>query len=306
MVWHAVVVGAKALIALKAGDIHFEFVDMVKFSDASLRAIPIMVFAYSCHVPSVELFYDLPNNASLIACLKRRSRPPCPEQCCLPRRMNIRDDGRSSSETQMQSKLPCITIIYAVTFAACTLLYLIAGVGGYVLFPKSDKSDVLVNFEDNFMVTMREIIAFAVLLHYPINSHTARSAAYDLICVAFGRQPNIDRAPLWQSHALTLAVFVASVYSACITDDLGTTFALLGGVCSCTVVIIMPGLLALAYAIKFRKRQTRTVEPLLTPYPVEFLNKSFLESAAMGCVVTVSGLLILVATVYVTWVYHDE
>jgi hypothetical protein len=108
---------------------------------------------------------------------------------------------------------------------------------------------------------MKFLVGFAVLLHYPINQHVARSALYDLICHYSGAIP---RAHVPYSHVagLTLAFFVLSVGTACVVSDLGVVFQVIGGLAGSLLVFVLPGGLVVAHC---RGRFTDVSSPAHPP-----------------------------------------
>ena len=203
------VVVFKALVALAAGsDDEGEpiFVNTVlwKFDIHTFAAMPIVIFAYHCHIQAVPIYFELHDNPLLVPCLKRRTAI-----------VRNGDNGGSESSHEPVSRMghragihpadvaalpaaqePDNTVdiiarklrgmynVLAAAYAECTLLYLATGIAGYLLFPRTAASNILNNFakEDMFMQGVRFFVGWAVVLHYPINQHVARSALYDLIC----------------------------------------------------------------------------------------------------------------------------
>lgn len=93
---------------------------------------------------------------------------------------------------------------------------------------------------------MRFLVGFAVLLHYPINQHVARSALYDLICHYIGATPQAH-VPYSHVAGLTVAFFAASVGTACVVSDLGIVFQVIGGLAGSLLVFVLPGGLVVAH-----------------------------------------------------------
>lgn len=63
-------------------------------------------------------------------------------------------------------------------FVEMSILYNLVGVMGYLLFGDKVKSNIITNFPQDDMVIQitRGAIGVAVIFHYPINIHVARSA----------------------------------------------------------------------------------------------------------------------------------
>ena len=240
-------VRASTALAIDGAHSMLERLQLFEFDSASVAAIPIMVFAYACHVPSVPVFYELTADPSLFGCSKWRraaEHPPIqqspqplqqphllhnsemgtsnsasavsqepltadqplgeshvarrqsnPTSPLLSRRMHEghaqEHDGASGLQHALRRKLAGMSRVCVAAYAECSLLYVCAGLAGYLLFPNTAEANILNNFsnKDPLMQLMRVCIGVAVLLHYPINSHLARSALYDLLCRACGVAP---------------------------------------------------------------------------------------------------------------------
>jgi hypothetical protein len=166
----------------------FEGVSAFKFDIATFAATPVMIFAYHCHIQAVPIYFELVDSPTL--CFWRRKSPAV-------RAVNGDSGSASTSSAAVETvelpdgvvnviarKLHGMYAVLAAAYAECTIMYLATGISGYLLFPRTAASNILNNFppEDVFMQCMRFLVGWAVVLHYPINQHVARSALYDLIC----------------------------------------------------------------------------------------------------------------------------
>jgi hypothetical protein len=106
---------------------------------------------------------------------------------------------------------------------------------------------------------MRALVGFAVLLHYPINQHVARSALYDLIFHYKGTNPP-EEVPYSHVQYLTLGFFALSVGTACVVRDLGIVFQVIGGLAGSLLVFVLPGGLVVAHCRGRYKEDTRAVD----------------------------------------------
>lgn len=212
----------------------------------AIPAIPVMVFAYHCHVQAVPIYYELTDDPKLFTALTGAwSRL-------------TGGGGRRSSGGVAATALPAggvvgrklrgAAAVLATAYAECTLLYVSTGIAGYLLYPRDADSNILNNFppDDGLMQIMRFCVGFAVLLHYPINQHVARSALYDLLCRYTGIQVK-DHVPYSHVATLTLFFFVASVTTACLVHDLGVVFQVIGGLAGSMLVFVLPGGLVIAH-----------------------------------------------------------
>lgn len=171
------------------------------------------------------------------------------------------------------------------------------------------------------MQATRFIVGWAVLFHYPINQHVARTAMHDLLCKYTGlRRHRVT--PYARLASLTLVFFVAAVTLACLIRDLGTVFQIMGGVAGSLLIFVLPGALLVADA----------PPAMNTPYPSQLnlaamldLDESLLpngsnggtnganggdpcsaklwqNSRALGRVLVIAGCAVIVLTLYTTYV----
>jgi solute carrier family 38 (sodium-coupled neutral amino acid transporter), member 7/8 len=210
MVLTTVVIFAKAAAAFASGtddegaDI-LSHVALYKLDVHTFAAMPIVIFAYHCHIQSVPIYFELTDRPSLLHWLKpppptsaetmpadvaatpAAALPPPGAPHGHPTGAANGADGLYAYDSVadvVAHKLKGMYAVLATAYAECTVLYLATGVAGYVLFPWTTSSNILNNFakDDLLMQAMRFAVGWAVVLHYPINQHVARSALYDLVC----------------------------------------------------------------------------------------------------------------------------
>jgi hypothetical protein len=201
--------------------------EWVHWNFEAIKAVPIMMFAYQCHVQSVPIFAEMTITPRLLPCCSGNG-------AC------------RQVQGSLGAKLKGAVPVYILTFVQCTVLYLVMGVSGYLLFPVDTKSNILDNFggDDNIMLVVRILVGCAVALHYPIDLHVARTALYDLVCGCVGKVP-VHPAPYVSLAQCTLAIWSGSLITACLVTDLGTVFQVLGGVACTLFIFILPGLMLL-------------------------------------------------------------
>lgn len=320
----------RAVAALATGnaDHMLDSLKLFRFDKASISAIPIMVFAYACHAPSVPVFHELTSDPALFDCARiqraatqRRQRQHHQQPHCSPIDSSLQATGThvsealsriqgglqsdSDSESISISTAPLLPLhthgahenehsavgvpveaavlqqvqrwpgdheglrrklsgmgwVFVATYTECTVLYLSAGISGNLLFPSNAEANILNNFpaDDALMQILRFSIGLAVLLHYPINSHLARSALYDLICRSIGV---MQQAHVPYSHVVMVSImyFIACIGTACAVKDLGLVFSVMGGMFSSLVVIMLPGALVVAHARGWSTKDRKIAE----------------------------------------------
>jgi amino acid permease len=157
-------------------------------------------------------------------------------------------DGQQGTRAS-KAKLRGMCAVLLVASCTCTALYLITGAAGLALFGAAAKSNVLNNFapDDALMQLVSLAVGLAVVLHYPINHHAARSAVYDLACRTLGH-PAAARPPYAHVAAATAALFAATLVTACLVSDLGVVFRVVGGVAGSAIIFVLPGALLVLHA----------------------------------------------------------
>lgn len=201
------------------GDPIMQGVSRWRLSPSMLNAIPIMVFAYQCHVQAVPIYAELTGSPSLLPCNSSAAAPPTLAKKC-----------RGMSR------------VAAVAFLECTVMYIITGAAGYIQFPGRTQSNILRNYDihDNLMQTAHILVGAAATLHYPVDLHAARTAYYDLACKYLGRVP-VYPPPYPPIAAAAASMFGLTAILACVLTDLGKVFQVIGGLAGSVVIFVLPG-----------------------------------------------------------------
>ena len=92
----------------------------------------------------------------------------------------------------------------------------------------------------------------AVIFHYPINIHVARSAFDSLRQMAFCQDPE-EFMPYNRLFQNTIFLYIMTLLIAIIVSDLGVVFSVLGGTSATLIVFILPGLILILDVLKYRK-----------------------------------------------------
>jgi solute carrier family 38 (sodium-coupled neutral amino acid transporter), member 7/8 len=240
----------------------WERVDMFTFDVTTFTAMPVMIFAYHCHVQAVPIYYELTESPKLW--------PPCAAGASVELERLSHPRGRAA-----QRKLTGMAAVLSVAFAECSVLYLATGISGYSLFPDNTSSNILNNFDlgDGLMLLVRFIVGWAVVLHYPINQHVARSALYDLVCT-YARATPATHVPYKHIAGLTVVFFSATTATACVVSDLGVVFQVIGGVAGSLLIFILPGALLV--------RSPRAVHPATAYTAAADAARGSLDGSARG------------------------
>ena len=169
----------------------------------TFSALPIIIFAYHCHVQAVPIYFELVSDPSLLRCGPPRKERRSDESAAgaggsatAPEAQPLSDGSALGPDAALPAsfltggvdivarKLKGMYAVTATAYVECTVLYLLTGLAGYALFPRTAASNILNSFakSDVLMQGMRFCVGWAVVMHYPINQAVARSALYDLIC----------------------------------------------------------------------------------------------------------------------------
>lgn len=194
VVWQMVVDGPVHMLSQIA---------LFNFDLAAVGAIPVMVFAYHCHVQAVPIFYELTFDPVLFDCAKMaRQRKQREEEEAVRQQRHrvlqgdedpqhpstvwnthrVSDAGTTISEDapllpelepapvhrtgiEVRAKLAGMARVLAAAYAECTALYLATGIAGYILFPKDAQSNILKNFSPNdHLMQVRRRLSASVFL----------------------------------------------------------------------------------------------------------------------------------------------
>ena len=223
MTFTAATITFKMIMALargttSAGQPIMQDVVQWRLSASMLNAIPIMVFAYQCHVQAVSIYAELTSSPSLLPCLSRSGHPSLMKKC------------------------RGMTHVAAVAFLECSVLYIITGASGYIQFPGKTLSNILSNYDiqDDLMQAARILVGAAAMLHYPVDLHPARTALYDLACKCIGRRA-VYPPPYPPIAAAAASMFCLTAVLACVLTDLGKVFQVIGGLAGSMVIFVLPG-----------------------------------------------------------------
>eukprot|EP00892_Ulva_mutabilis_P003484 jgi/Ulvmu1/1507/UM011_0237.1 len=232
-------IAVKLLLAIargttSSGETIMNGVDEWNLRPAMLNAIPIMVFAYQCHVQAVPIYADLTASPSLLPCKSRMQQPSLARKC------------------------RGMTRVAALAFLECTVLYIMTGAAGYIQFPGKTDSNILSNYDihDDLMQAARILVGAAATLHYPVDLHAARTALYDLACKYMGRDA-VYPPPYPPIAAAAASMFCLTAAIACALTDLGSVFKVIGGLAGSVVIFVLPGAVMVSDPMIFEDRALR-------------------------------------------------
>lgn len=207
----------------------------VKFDVGSISAVPIVVFAFQCHIQVLAIFAELSANG-----VSEQNDPL---------------DEPHERELEERRILRMFTVIaYAV--GICFFGYLAVGEFAYMSHPDVS-SNVLDSYDksDKAMLIATILMGCSAVASFPVNHHAARAALDDLLASAFGWDRCAPgQAPARRHVSQTFGfVFTATMVSFMV-KDLGKVFELIGATCGSLVMFIIPA----ALLLHPRMRSTKT------------------------------------------------
>ena len=214
-------------------------------SSDSILAVPIVVFAFQCHIQVVAIYAELSNGA------KNSNLADVAEL----------DDVASSLEDEKRTercRLRRMYVVIALAVGACFIGYLCVGEFAYIAHPDVT-SNVLDSYDkhDKVMMMATIFMACSAVASFPVNHHAARAALDDLLADAFGwAHCAPGHAPVMRHASQTLAFVALTSVVAFIVTDLGKVFELIGATCGSLVMFVIPA--GLLVHPKLRRRGKRS------------------------------------------------
>eukprot|EP00937_MAST-01D_sp_MAST-1D-sp2_P000060 g60.t1 len=177
-----------------------------------LAALPLMAFAFQCHIQAPLIFTELKSDVRTVAKMDR---------------------------------------VCAGAYAICCALYVPAGIFGYLTFGRNVLADILlykdgangpVGYpETNKVVDVARVcLACTAVCGFPLNHFPARTALWGI----YQRQMGVLEAKMPKRWLLAEGCVwcVICVGVACGVKDLGTVFGLIGSICGALVIFLFPAL----------------------------------------------------------------
>ena len=218
----------------------------------SILAVPIVVFAFQCHIQVVAIYAELSSNS-----VKHNSVDAT----------SALDDLTSSAEDERDSehrRLRRMYVVIALAVGACFIGYLCVGEFAYIAHPDVT-SNVLDSYDKNDRVMMLATIfmACSAVASFPVNHHAARAALDDLLADAFGwTHCAPGHAPVMRHASQTLSFVALTSLVAFIVTDLGKVFELIGATCGSLVMFVIPAGLLLHPKLRRRRKVSSRASPL--------------------------------------------
>ena len=194
----------------------------------SISAVPIIVFAFQCHIQVLAIFSELSAGS--------------------PNEPDFGEDiepitGRDTERKRLRRMYQVVAL--AVGF--CFVGYLLVAEFAYTSHPDVT-SNVLDSYDksDKAMLLATALMGCSAVASFPVNHHAARAALDDLLASVFGwTECAPGQAPVMRHATQTIAFVLGTSILAFSLEDLGKVFELIGATCGSLVMFVIPALILL-------------------------------------------------------------
>ena len=194
----------------------------------SISAVPIIVFAFQCHIQVLAIFSELSAGS--------------------PNEPGIGEDVEPIAGRDIERKrLRRMYQVVALAVGFCFVGYLLVAEFAYTSHPDVT-SNVLDSYDksDKAMLLATALMGCSAVASFPVNHHAARAALDDLLASVFGWTECAPGQALVMRHATqTIAFVLGTSMLAFSLGDLGKVFELIGATCGSLVMFVIPALILL-------------------------------------------------------------
>lgn len=207
-----------------------------KLDADSVSAVPIIVFAFQCHIQVLTIFSELSAHTS-------------------DADENAESLDAVDDELVERKRVQRMHTVIALAVGACFVGYLLVGEFAYASHPNVS-SNVLDSYDkgDAAMVVATIFMGFSAIASFPVNHHAARAALDDLLAATFGWEECAPgQAPISRHVTQTFGFVLTTTFVAFAVTDLGEVFQLIGATCGSLVMFVIPALLLLHPRMRSKK-----------------------------------------------------
>ena len=201
--------------------------DLWRFDERSVLALPILVFAFQCHIQVLSIYAEL----------REERRAPG---------ARAEESGKDAEDAKAARRRTMGRVATAAT-TMCLVGYLAVGACAYLSHPDID-SNMLKSYgaSDPYMLVATVCMALSAIGSYPMNQFSARAALDDVLAASCGWTPAAPgTAPAARHVSQTLAFVLATTATALAVEDLGKVFQLVGSTAGVLVICWVPAALLL-------------------------------------------------------------
>jgi hypothetical protein len=202
--------------------------DLWRFDERSVLALPILVFAFQCHIQVLSIYAEL---------REERARDPG---------ARAEESGEDAEDAKAARRRTMGRVATAAT-TMCLVGYLAVGACAYLSHPDID-SNMLKSYDasDPYMLVATVGMGLSAIGSYPMNHFSARAALDDVLAASCGWTPAAPgTAPAARHVSQTLAFVLATTATALAVEDLGKVFQLVGSTAGVLVICWVPAALLL-------------------------------------------------------------
>ena len=141
------------------------------------------------------------------------------------------------TKSKFGNKLKKMDRVNNISFVACTVVYFLGGVCGYLAFGANTKGNLLSNFADLnvwYLNIVKVAYAFVALFSYPVLSFSPLVS----IDKTFFKQPRPVSRRVLEAFIWTLLVVIVAL----LIPELTQVFSLTGSMCGIALVFVWPSL----------------------------------------------------------------
>jgi amino acid permease len=202
--------------------------DLWRFDERSVLALPILVFAFQCHIQVLSIYAEL---------REERARDPG---------ARAEESGEDAEDAKAARRRTMGRVATAAT-TMCLVGYLAVGACAYLSHPDIE-SNMLKSYDasDPYMLVATVGMGLSAIGSYPMNHFSARAALDDVLAASCGWTPAAPgTAPAARHVSQTLAFVLATTATALAVEDLGKVFQLVGSTAGVLVICWVPAALLL-------------------------------------------------------------
>lgn len=203
-------------------------VDLWRLDERSALALPILVFAFQCHIQVLSIYAELREEPSVTPARAEESV----------------EDAAYAKEAARRRVMGRVA---TTSTTICLVGYLAVGACAYLSHPHID-SNLLKSYDasDPYMLVATVGMALTAIGSYPMNQFSARAALDDVLAAACGwTRAAPGAAPAARHVSQTLAFVIATTATALAVEDLGKVFQLVGSTAGVLVIFWVPAALLL-------------------------------------------------------------
>ena len=233
-----------------------ETLDLWRFDEGTVLALPVFVFAFQCHIQILSFYAEFRDEPRDEVGGEARSPPErlvvasdaldlAPEEEDVEGFPGFSREAEASSDARRRAAME-----RTVLLSMLTLLVGYATVGEFAYATNPDvASNMLQSYPatDPWMLAASASMGVSAIGSYPINHHSSRAALDDVLCAWFGWVPAAPGMAPAKRHATQTLVFVLlTTITSLLVEDLGVVFQLVGSTAGVLVICFVPGALLLA------------------------------------------------------------